>query len=99
MMWGNGMNMVWGWPFGILVIAGIVLLIIWAVRSAGASAQGNDQQVAPLSPAGVVQPSKARQILDERFAAGHVTAEQYRAQLKVLGIPSGGVDDGNSRES
>ncbi|WP_230008921.1 SHOCT domain-containing protein, partial [Microbacterium sp. Bi128] len=26
-----------------------------------------------------------RQILDERFARGELTAEQYREQLKVLG--------------
>jgi putative membrane protein len=29
--------------------------------------------------------SRARQILDERFAKGELTAEQYREQVRVLG--------------
>jgi putative membrane protein len=96
MMWGNGINMAWGWPFGLLVIVGVVLLVIWGVRSAGASTKRNDQQAAPSPHAGVVQPSKARQILDERFAAGDLTAEQYREQLKVLGIPTSGLANGDN---
>ncbi|TFC08155.1 SHOCT domain-containing protein [Cryobacterium sp. MDB1-18-2] len=95
MMWGNGINMAWGWPFGLLVIVGIVLLVIWAVRSGGGSAQRNGQQAASMPDVGAAQPSKARLILDERFAAGDLSAEQYREQLKVLGIPTPGVDEGN----
>jgi len=95
MMWGNGMNMTWGWPFGLLVIVGIVLLVVWAVLSAGGSAQRNGQRAVTMPDAGAARPSKARQILDERFAAGDLSAEQYREQLKVLGTPTRGVDEGD----
>jgi putative membrane protein len=96
MMWGNGINMAWGWPFGLLVIVGIVLLVIWVVRSAGGSAQRNGQRAATMPDVGALQPSKARQILDERFAAGDLSAEQYREQLKVLGIPTSGLASGDN---
>lgn len=96
MMWGNGMNMTWGWPFGLLVIVGIVLLVVWAVLSVGGSAQRNGQRAVTLPDAGAARPSKARQILDERFAAGDLSAEQYRAQLKVLGIPTSGPGNGDN---
>ncbi|MEB0200926.1 SHOCT domain-containing protein [Cryobacterium sp. 5I3] len=97
MMWGNGSYMAWGWPFGLLVVVGIVLLAIWAVRSVGGSVQHHDQRAATSRDEGAVQPSKARQILDERFAAGDLSADQYREQLKVLGIPSSGADGGDGK--
>lgn len=82
MMWGYGMNMGWMWLWGLLLLVGIVLLVLVAVRMfAGGGSHGG-----PYGPPGPYPgKSRARQILDERFARGELTAEQYREQLKVLG--------------
>ena len=80
MMWGFGWDMGWLWLFGPLTLIGIVLLVLVAMRvfGGGISRAG--------SPAAGGQPrSSARQILDERYARGELTTEQYREQLTVLG--------------
>lgn len=82
MMWGYPMNMAWMWLWGLLLLVGIALLVLVAVRmfSGGGSHGGTPGQPGPYTGR-----SRARQILDERFARGELTAEQYREQLKVLG--------------
>ncbi len=80
MMWGYGWDMGWMWLFVPLTLIGIVLLVLLAVRLFGG---GISRGVAgPLAAQGR---SRARQILDERFAKGELTADQYREQLQVLG--------------
>jgi len=79
MMWGYGPNMGWMWLWGILLLVGIALLVLVAVRMfAGSGGHGGMQ-----GPAGSSYPgrSRARQILDERFARGELTAEQYRESI------------------
>ncbi|TFC41793.1 SHOCT domain-containing protein [Cryobacterium sp. TMT1-21] len=82
MMWGYGGNMGWSWLFGLLLVIGIVLLIVVAVRvfSRGGNRGGDPGATGP-DP----RRSRARQILDERYAKGELTAEQYREQAQVLG--------------
>jgi putative membrane protein len=81
MMWGYGVNMGWMWLWGVLLLVGIALLVLVAVRMfTGSSSHGGVQ--GPPGP--YPGRSRARQILDERFARGELTAEQYREQLKVL---------------
>lgn len=74
----------WMWLWGLLMLIGIAVLVLLAVRlfgSGGGYGPGGRQ-----GPGGLPQGrSRARQILDERFAKGELTAEQYREQLKVLG--------------
>ncbi|WP_104176099.1 SHOCT domain-containing protein [Arthrobacter sp. Y81] len=86
MMWDYGQGMVWMWLWGILLLTGIAILVLLMVRIFGAGAHGGyappGSQVHGGTPTGR---SRARQILDERFAAGELTAEQYREQLGVLG--------------
>lgn len=83
MMWGYE-NMGWMWLWGLLMLIGIAVLVLLAVRlfgSGGGYGPGGRQ-----GPGGPPQGrSRARQILDERFAKGELTAEQYRDQLRVLG--------------
>jgi putative membrane protein len=79
MMWGYGGNMGLYWLFGLLAIVGISLLVVLLVRLFS-----GDRSVGPQH-GGAVGPSRARQILDERFAKGELTAEQYRAQRAALG--------------
>lgn len=79
MMWGNSWGMGWWWPIGLLLLVGIVLLIALLVRTLGG---GSSQSGTPGSAA--VGPSRAHQILEERFAKGELTAEQYREQTRAL---------------
>ncbi|TFD52331.1 SHOCT domain-containing protein [Cryobacterium sp. Hh11] len=84
MMWGNGYNMAWGWPVGLLMLVAVILLVIWIVR---ALAGGTDRGVSRGgSSAGRGQSgrSQARQILDDRFAKGELNESEYRERLKVL---------------
>lgn len=85
-MWGNGFSMQgWGGMLGLPVTAGIVLLVIWAVRSFGSKhrrdGSAEDTGLLPARAANTV----ARQTLDGRYAKGELTTEQYRERLTVLG--------------
>jgi putative membrane protein len=77
MMWGNGMNPAWFWLYGLLSLAAIVLLIVWTVRVF------RDDSTGPAGPG--PDRSAARQLLDERYARGELTDEQYRQQVAELG--------------
>lgn len=96
----DGFGLMWLW--GLLMLVGIAVLVLLAVRlfTSGTSRGGPAQSggAGPYSappygapgtpPAGPGVPggkSQARLILDERFARGELTAEQYRENLKVLG--------------
>ncbi|TFB97517.1 SHOCT domain-containing protein [Cryobacterium adonitolivorans] len=82
MMWGYGWDMGWSWLLGLVVLIGIVLLVILTVRIfSGRSNQGNDSGSTQMS----TSLSSARQILDERYARGELTSEQYREQIQILG--------------
>lgn len=82
MMWGYGWDMGGMWLFGLLTVVGIALLVLLAVRlfNGGTSRGGGSNSSGPSQGK-----SRARQILDERFAKGELTAEQYREQVQVLG--------------
>lgn len=91
MMWGYGADMGWMWLWGVLMLVGIALLVLVAVRLfAGGGRSGF--QPGGYNPPGHPGPggpwpgrSRARQILDERFAKGELTADEYREQVRVLG--------------
>lgn len=78
MMWGYGYNgWVWMLLVGGLVVVGIVVLIVFLVRNSGAStAAGGSRTSATPTP---------RQILDERYARGELTTEEYRERIENLG--------------
>jgi len=81
MMWGYGQGAGW-WIWAVLLLLGIALLVWVAVRAFGGGiGGGTDRSRGHEGPPS----STARQILDERFARGELTAEQYREQLRVLG--------------
>ena len=86
MMWGCGQGMGWMWLWGPLLLIGIALLVLLAVRAIGGGIRGGYGPAGPDGPGGPppMGGSRARQILDERFARGELTADQYREQLKVL---------------
>ena len=85
MMWGYGFNPGWMWLLWVLalvVIGLIVFVVVWAVNDGA-------KREFPSGHAGHSQPpparSTSRQILDERYAKGELTAEEYREHLRVLG--------------
>lgn len=84
MMWGSGYNMAWGWPVGLLLLAAVVVLVVWAIRAftggPDRGGHGGDARVA----SGRGERSQARQILDDRFAKGELNEAEYRERVKVL---------------
>ena len=87
MMWGYGGNVGWMWLLGLLLLVGIALLVLVAVRVfSGGSGDGGRPPGYGEAPGtgGTPGRTRARDILDERFAKGELTAEQYREQLRVL---------------
>lgn len=86
MMWGYGQGVGWMWLWGVLLLIGIGILVLLMVRILGGGIGGGYAPPGAQGPGGApMGKSRARQILDERFAAGELTAEQYREHLKVLG--------------
>lgn len=78
MMWGCGYSgWAWMWVVGGLVIVGIVVLVAVLVRNATAPTKtGTSVGAATSTP---------RQILDERYARGELTTEEYRERIETLG--------------
>jgi putative membrane protein len=76
----NGIGMGGGWLFGVLIAAGVVLLIILLVRllGGGVTRGGRGEQNMGGS-------SNARQLLEERYARGDLTTEEYQERIRVLG--------------
>lgn len=79
--WGYGMMGGGGWlgavlmlVFGLLVIAGIVLLVIWAVRTSHIAQSGTG--AGPQAPASSKH-DDALAICRRRFASGEITKEQF----------------------
>jgi putative membrane protein len=81
---GNGWTNGFGMLVMLLVWAGLIGLTVWAVtRMTGSNTTASTTLESP------------RQILDRRFAAGELDAEQYAAARRVLEGRS--IDDGASR--
>ena len=74
-MWGSGTNPAWLWLYGLLSLVAVVVLIVWTVRVF------RDDSGSSVGP----RRSDARRILDERYARGELTTEQYRDQIAELG--------------
>ncbi|WP_144672156.1 SHOCT domain-containing protein [Arthrobacter sp. U41] len=89
--YGDGFG--WMWLWGLLLLIGIGVLVLLAVRLfTGGTSRGGPANYGPYGAPPYGQPggppggkSQARLILDERFARGELTAEQYRENVKVLG--------------
>lgn len=83
MMFGNGLGMGAGWLFGILMMVGVVLLIILLVRLVGGGVtRGGGTRDGDTTEAAT--DLTAQRILDERYARGDLTTEEYRERLRML---------------
>jgi putative membrane protein len=68
--------MVWGWVFLALIVLGIVVLVVVLVRVLGDRPQQPD--VRPLAR------SRAREVLDERYARGEIDTAEYEERRQRL---------------
>jgi putative membrane protein len=86
MMWGYGTNMGWMmWLWGVLLLVGIALLVLVAVRLSGPGRTPERHPEWRGLPGPDAGRTRAQQILDERFARGEIAEEEYRERLRVLG--------------
>ena len=70
MMWDYGFGW-FGWVFMVAWWVLVVVGIVWLVRSL------TDQRAGD-------RPSSARRILDERFASGELSIEEYEQRRRIL---------------
>ena len=81
-MMGNGWGMGWMWFIWPLVILGIVLLAVF-LRGTTSRPPGHGGEAA--SPRREESGrSRAQEILDERYARGELTDEEYQERLRHL---------------
>lgn len=76
----GGMGMGWMWIFGLLLMIGLVVLVVVAVRAMAGGISRGDR-----GPATTPGRSRARELLDERYARGELSSEEYRERLQGLG--------------
>ncbi len=72
---GMGWGMDWSWLFMALLIVGLVLLVVALVRGRD-GAQGSSRRTGR---------SRAREILDERYARGEMDTADYQDRVQQLG--------------
>lgn len=73
-MGGGGWGMGWMWLWGTLMMLALVAIIvgvIWLVLRHRSDTSG-------------ARPTRARDILDERYARGELTTEEYRERLEHI---------------
>lgn len=78
MIWGFGGPMI----VGVLVLIG---LVAWAIVTATTWANPGHTLANP-STADAGGPGRTRQILDERYASGEMTTDEYTERLHTLGL-------------
>lgn len=67
--------------YGVLLVVGVVLLVVTVMRVLlGGLDDGRERPGRPASSNDV----SAREILDQRYAAGQLSTEEYRNRLRVL---------------
>ncbi|EMY33693.1 hypothetical protein D477_013546 [Arthrobacter crystallopoietes BAB-32] len=87
MMDGNWLFLGFAWIFGLVLLLVVVLLAVLVVRAliSFTRNEGAQTSAAGAQPLGPPPRSRARQILDERLAHGHITPDDYNERLRVLG--------------
>jgi putative membrane protein len=68
----------WMWLFWLLIIVGVALLVVVVVRAVG----GGTTRDGPAAPGS--GPSAARRVLDERYARGELSTEEYQERIRTL---------------
>jgi putative membrane protein len=91
MMYGQGYSgygVMGGWleplvmlVFGVVLLAAVVMLVVWAVRGSS----GRDRPAAPGPPPASAGHEEALGIAKKRLASGEITTEQYEEIVRALG--------------
>lgn len=85
-MWGNGYTMMgWGWLAGAVVVILIVVAVIVVVRMLPGRTNPSVPREQNGSLPAITLAKTPRQILDERYAHGDLTTEEYRERIENLG--------------
>lgn len=71
--------------FGLAVLAGIVLLIIWAIRASGGGHPQAGAQQPGAPPMRTDGHDEAVAVAKRRLASGEITPEQYAEIMRTLG--------------
>ncbi len=80
-MMGNGFAMGSSmFFFGLLMVLGLILLVVVVVRVVGGGVGSSD---ASNRAEGTVEP-QAKRLLDERYARGELSTQEYQERLRVL---------------
>lgn len=77
----------WAWLFWLLLLIGLGLLVVVVVRVLGGGIDRATPSLdKPRKATGFRPParSRAREILDERYASGELSTEDYRERLRTL---------------
>ena len=83
MMNGSGMGgMGLMWIFGLLVLVGVIMLIVVLVKAL--SGRSPNTTVPDNSRGPGAGGGRAREILEERYARGELSTEEYRERLRTL---------------
>lgn len=69
-----------GLVFNIVILAGIVLLVVWAVKQFS----GRDTAVTTFGTGQTVPTPSAREILATRYAKGEISREEYQSMLQDI---------------
>lgn len=75
MMWNWGYGQWWMGLLMILFWAGVIALIVWAIRSAGDRSRDQDQNGS----------DQALRILERRYAQGEIDDEEFQRRRDLLG--------------
>ena len=81
-MLGYGSGMGGGVLFGLLMMVGVILLGVVLVRVMGGGLRRGDGMDRPIAPR---DDSSSRRLLDERYARGEFSTEEYQERLRGLG--------------
>jgi len=71
--WGNGWGWLWGFLMMIVFWGGFAVLVVWLIRDRDRSSARDRSE----------QPD-ARAILEERFARGEISEEEFHDRMRVL---------------
>ena len=83
---GDGSSGAWMWVFGGLIVVGVLVVIglgVWAIIASTRRANSATAGISTGNPGGS---TGARQVLDERFARGELSSEEYTERLHTLGL-------------
>ncbi len=80
-MMGGGLGWIAMLFFVLLVLVGVVLLVVWAVRSSTGSGHSTTGAAPPASTGH----DEAVAITKKRLATGEITSEQYEEIMRTLG--------------